>query len=164
MKLTRNLQHGFTIVELLIVMSFFGILAGLATISLMNVRQSTSIDASLNILIAELREQQIKAMVGDTEGRNTLDNYGIHFGNNSLTYTVFHGTYSPSETSNRTVSLTDTMEVSTAFPDTEVIFEKGSGNVVGFVDGSNTITITDPTTGSQRIITINRYGVITAIN
>lgn len=163
MKLPRKFQYGFTLVELLIVMSFFGILAGLATISLMNVKQSTSIDASLNILIAELREQQIKAMVGDTEGRSTLDTYGIHLGDNVTSYVVFHGTYSPSESSNRTVSLTDAMEVSTTFPNDEIIFEKGSGNIAGFVNGSNTITITDPTSGAQRSISFNRYGVIDVV-
>ena len=161
----RNIENrGFTLIELIIVMTFFGILMGLATINLLNVKQSSSIEASLNILIADLREAQIKAMVGDTEGRGALDTYGIHFGSNSQTYVIYHGTYSSSESTNFTVSLTDTMRVSTTFPSTEIVFQKGSGEIVGFVNGSNTVTLTDPTNNRTKTITFNKYGVITAIN
>jgi len=49
------------------------------------------------------------------------------------------------------------------FPQDEIIFEKGSGEINGFVDGQNTIIIQDSSNTNHVTITINKLGVITQI-
>ncbi len=159
-----GVRRGFSLVELLITIGIFSSLIGFATLNFYKAKHSSSFSSALSVLVADLQEQQVKAMVGDTEGRGVADNYGIHF--QTTSYTIFHGTtYSLSDTSNFTVTLPDTIEVaSTTFTSSQVIYTKGSGEVSGFVNGSNTVTLRDTNEGSQKTITINRYGVITGIN
>ena len=146
-------DSGLTIVELLIAMAIFSILIAIPTISLVNVKHKTSVTSVVNTFIADLKEQQLKAMVGDTEGRGTTDNYGIHF--TSTSYVLFHGTYSAVEPTNFTVSLSDTAQFNPIPSD--LIFTKGSGEI----GGTATITIKDSVDNNQHAITLNRYGVIT---
>jgi len=155
-------MKGFSLIEYLLVMAIFAILAGLITINLVNTHHRVSLDTSVNTLLADLHEQQLKAMTGDTEGRMTTDPYGIVFGTNS--YTLFHGTYSPSASDNFTVSLGQQIQFGTVtFPSSQIIFLKGSGEISGFSNGQNTITVEDTTDSNQKTITINRYGVVTGI-
>ncbi|MBA3723842.1 MAG: type II secretion system protein [Candidatus Levybacteria bacterium] len=155
-------QKGFTLIELIIVMGIFATLTGLSTISLMNVQHKSSLTATVNTLTADLRSQQLKAMVGDTEGRAAVDTYGINLATN--TYTLFHGTFSSMESTNFAVNVPSTIQVTTTLPNSQIIFLKGSGEVSGFVNGSNTITLRDTVNGSQSTITVNRLGVITGVN
>lgn len=158
-----SLQAGFTIIEALLVMSIFIILAGLSTINLLNAKQSTSLSTSVDTFIADLKQQQLKAMVGDTEGRVASGNYGIFLGVDK--YTFFHGTYSSSEPSNFNASLGDSIQFTNiTFPTPQIVFLQGSGEVDNYTDGSNTITIKDIVGNNQKVITINEYGVVTAIN
>ena len=159
---TINFQRGFSLVELIISMTVLAILLGIVTLNLNTAQQNTTNVSTIDTLIADLSQQQIKAMVGDTEGRSTLDNYGIYF--NNATYTLFHGAYSALESTNFSVNLPTTQHFTTTFPGNQVIFLKGSGEISGFTAGQNTITVANTTSGQQKIIQINRYGVITAIN
>lgn len=156
-----SIQQGITLVELIVVMAIFTTLIGLTTINLLGAKQQASLSTSVDTLITDIKEQQVKAMVGDTEGRGNTDKYGIHFETN--TYTLFHGTYTPGDSSNSVISLGDSIQFSTvSFPSSQLIFSKGSGEVSG--SGSNTIVVQDISNGSTKTITINRYGVVTGIN
>lgn len=151
-----RLQAGFTIVEALLVMSIFIILTGLSTINLLKAKHSSSLSASVDTFIADLKQQQLKAMVGDTEGSGAISDYGIHF--ETTSYTLFRNTYEG--TTDFIVKLPDTIQISTGFTDSQIIFQKGTGEVL---NAPNTITLRDPLDGSQKEITINVYGVITQI-
>lgn len=153
---------GFTLVEVILTMSVFLILLGIVTLNLNTARTQATLSTTLETLIADLNQQQIKAMVGDTEGRTEMDTYGIHFATDS--YTLFHGTYSESEPSNFSISLPNTQEVSTTFPNSQIIFLEGSGEISGYNANNNTITVRDTNTGEQRTIEFNRYGVVTRVN
>jgi prepilin-type N-terminal cleavage/methylation domain-containing protein len=70
-------RTGFTIIELMIAMGIFVIITSLVTINLLNAQHIASIDSTVTTLIADLKQQQVKAMTGDTEGRGITDQYGI---------------------------------------------------------------------------------------
>jgi type II secretory pathway pseudopilin PulG len=157
-------QTGITLIELLVVISILIVLTGLTTINVLHARHQSILTASVDTFIADLKQQQLKAMVGDTEGRNDSDNYGIHFGTN--TYTLFHGTYSSNDQTNSTIQLGDNIQLSSiTFPGSQIIFLKNSGEISGFDQNpnKNTITLVDISNNLQKKITINRYGIITKI-
>jgi hypothetical protein len=136
-------------------MAIFLILAGLGTINLAGAKQQASLSTTVDTLVSDLREQQLKAMVGDTEGSGSgsASNFGIHFG--TTNYTLFRGTYG---TGNFIVNLGDQMQVGT--PGTEVVFTKGTGEI----GGTFQVTLKDVSNSNTKTITLNRYGVVTVIN
>lgn len=153
----RSLQPGFTLTELLITMTIFATLAGIATMSLVGAKQRTSLNTSVEMVSADLRQQQLKSMVGDTGGRTTPDRYGIHFGTSE--YTLFHGsTFNLLESSNFTVQLGD--NITFVSPPTDLIFDRVSGELS--VGGN--IILRDNTTKATKTLQFNKYGVITSVN
>lgn len=154
---------GFTLIEVLAVISILLVIGGIATISLVLVNRNANLNSSVDLITADLRQQQLKAMTGDTEGRSASDNYGLYFSTNN--YVLFHSSYSQSESSNFKVNLGDNLEfVNVTLPGSQIIFGRGSGDVVGFTNGSNTFTLRDKTNNNQKTITINRYGAVISIN
>ena len=65
----KNNLQSFTLVEVVIVMGILFILFAFSAVSLIGVQQQTSLSTSLNTLVSDLKSQQLKALVGDTEGR-----------------------------------------------------------------------------------------------
>ncbi len=106
-----------------------------------------------------MKEQQIKAMVGDTEGTASVSAYGVHF--DTATYTLFRNTYG---TGNFVISLPSTIHISSTFPSPQIIFATGSGELTNYVSNSATITFSDTADNSQKVITLNKYGVVTNVN
>jgi prepilin-type N-terminal cleavage/methylation domain-containing protein len=150
-----KLEKGFTLVEVALVVSLFLILVGIATVNLFQFQHKSQLPATVNSFIADYKEQQIKAMVGDTEGSSAVSNYGIHF--DTTSYTLFRNTYG---TGNFAISLPSSIQVSTTFSNSQVVFQKGTGEL----GGTGTITFLDAANGGQTRLTINKLGVITAIN
>jgi len=161
MEYLKKGQAGFTLPELLIVMGILAILFGFITPNLLHFRQRAVLNTTVDTLVSDLKSQQTKAMVGDTEGRADSDHYGIYF--ESKRYTLFHGiAFDPLDTSNFSIDLEQSQTFSDInVPDSSIIFSKGSGEVLGFISGSDNITLTDSTNGNQIIIQINAYGAIT---
>lgn len=156
-------QAGFSLIEVITVMSIFILVTGLTTINLLNAKHISSLTTSVDIFIADLKKQQLKAMLGDTEGRSSSDKYGIFF--NEKKYTLFHGDYYATDSANFTISLGDNIEFSNiTFPSSQIIFLQGNGEIENYTDGTNMITIKDIIDNNQKTITINRYGVVTEIN
>lgn len=157
-------RRGVTFVEIIVVIGILITLIGMASISFVPVRSGASLNTAITTLLADLKSQQIKAMVGDTEGTGANENYGIYFEQNK--YTLFRGSgYSPSDPSNFSVVIDEQVEISgILFPSSSIIFSIGNGDVIGFSSGQNSITLRDTTSGQQKTIIINRYGVITSVN
>jgi type II secretory pathway pseudopilin PulG len=145
-------------VEILLVMSIFAAMTALATVSLGNFQHKTQINAAVNSLVTDLREQQVKAMVGDTEGSAIPSDYGVHF--SSTNYTLYRASYG---TSDFVINLPSTLTVTLASPSSELVFLKGSGEIPGHTDISAVVTLQDTVDGNRKRIIINRYGVVTAI-
>lgn len=150
-------QHGFSITELLLIMGVFALLFGFASLNLLGIRSKTSLGTSVDVLLSDMKGQQIKAMTG-TEGG---DNYGVHFQTNS--YVLFKSSFNPSNPDNFEVTLDD-ITVDTTLPGSEVVFSKISGEVTGFNPSGNTIRFSSSSSTDQKIITLNRFGVVRGVN
>jgi prepilin-type N-terminal cleavage/methylation domain-containing protein len=151
-------RAGFTLVELLIVMGVIAVLGGLATVNLFQPQAAANVSSIVDKLVADLKSQQTKAMAGDTWGAGSAQEHGIYV--QSGEYTLFKGgAYSAVDTDNIDIETEGGVTLSTTLPSTQVVFAKGSGEVNGFTNGSNTITITG--TGGTKTVTINRYGAVT---
>ena len=157
-------QRGFTLIELLVVLSISLTLIGVATFNMFRLGDNVSSTINLDVITSDLKSQQLKAMIGATEGRSSADSYGIYF--QPTQYVLFHGTtYSESDSSNFIVALPEDLEIqSTTMPDNTVIFSQLSGEISGFSGTDQTVTLSSINTNQQRTITLNRYGVITDIS
>lgn len=157
----RIFSGGYTLPELLITMGIFAILVSLVTINLTYSQQNQTNDTTITTLISDIKEQQLKAMVGDTEGRATPDVYGIYFEANR--YTLFHGnTYSASDPTNFVINLNPTLQFIPI--NKTLLFLKLSGQVSGYSSGANTITLKNTTTNDQKTIRFNQFGIVTQLN
>jgi prepilin-type N-terminal cleavage/methylation domain-containing protein len=156
----RGSQQGFTLIETLLVMGILGLLFGIGLLSIGNIQVVTQNTASSSVIISDLKTQQIKAMVGDTEGRGVPDNYGIKI--LSDRYILFHGmTYSATDTANFSIPIASGYTLASTFPSTTILFASNSGELVNFSQGQDTITVTHTASSKQQIIRLNKYGTIT---
>lgn len=158
------MKKGIGLIEIIIVVGILLTLIGIASIGAAPVRNRAPLDTSVSTLITDIKSAQIKAMVGDTEGRPAPDAYGVYFDGDS--YVLFHGpNYSAADTSNFRVNLSDGISlVNVLFPSSQVIFASGSGEIVGFSGGNNQVTIRDTIIGKNKTLTLNRYGAIISAN
>lgn len=150
---------GVSLIETIIVISVFATLISLVTLSLVNVRSKTSVNTALRSFITDIKNQQIKAMVGDTEGRGIPDIYSVYIKPES--YTLFHGAnYSFGDAGNFVIKIPDGYALSTTFPSDKITFSSRSGEIENYVNGQNSIVFTESASGKQNIIRINKYGTV----
>lgn len=153
-EIKKWVSSGFTLVELVIVTSITIILLGFITINLVRSQQKTSLASVREILLTDLKEQQIKAMVGETEGRLDSDSYGIHFDLDR--YVLFHGTtYNSSDPSNYIKNLDQNMRFNNS--GYNVIFSRLSGEI----PTPTTIELEDISNSEGIEINLNELGVVT---
>ncbi|OGH17859.1 MAG: hypothetical protein A3C22_03285 [Candidatus Levybacteria bacterium RIFCSPHIGHO2_02_FULL_37_10] len=131
-------------------------LLGFITISLVNSQQTASLTSVEEILLADLKQQQLKSMIGDTEGRATSDSYGIHFDSNR--YILFRGLiYLSADTSNSAIDLGDNVQF--VSPGFDIIFSKINGEIAA----SAVIELMDSTNSRLKRIHLNTLGTITQV-
>lgn len=153
-------QAGLTLVELLLVVGILSVLFGIGFVGISNTQAIFTNNSSASVLISDLKNQQVKAMVGDTEGRGIPDNYGIKILSNK--YVLFHGnTYNAADSANFSVPVDTGYTLNTTFPNTTALFASNSGELVNFVSGQNSITLEDTRSGQNKTIQINKYGTVT---
>jgi prepilin-type N-terminal cleavage/methylation domain-containing protein len=153
----RTAASGFTAVEMLVVLVIISVLFALTTINLGQAQTSTNMVSVTNKMLADLKSQQLLAMVGGDGGTTSQQPQGIYV--QSGGYTLFAGSsYNGSDPNNFTVDV-GPFTLSTTLPSNQVVFETGDGAVTGFTSGSNTITIAR--SGSTQAITLNRFGAVT---
>lgn len=161
---TKTKQKGFTLIELVIIMGILLLLFGFVMVNLLQEENIVSVNASVDILISDISSQQTKAMAGKSDGVSSGNGYGIYF--ESDRYTLFKGnTFSATDSANFTVILEENIVFSNvAFPNDIVVFSALSGEVNGFSDGNNTITIANVQGQEIKTITLNRYGVVKSVD
>lgn len=152
-------QAGFSFVEVIMTLLLLVVLTGLAAMSTALTFNRVKIASELTTLLADLRQMQIKAMSGEIESGATNKAYGLWIGESE--YQVFQG-----ETRSGSVDL-GTFEIegatfSSTFSNDEVVFASGSGQILNFTPGQNTITIYKTGSLQQQTVTLNSYGVVTA--
>jgi prepilin-type N-terminal cleavage/methylation domain-containing protein len=161
---TFTKQGGFTLIEFIVVMGIFAVISSLIGNSLLTSSNHASLDSTVNTFIADLRQQQLKAMVGDTQGLGQNNNYGVYFKPNA--YVLFTGsTYQSTGSANFSVSLPgNTQFANILFPSSQVVFLQGSGEVQNYLNASSSVALKNTYYGTAKTITLNRYGVVTGIN
>lgn len=163
MKAAVKNQNGLTLIEMLLVLGILSILFTISFISITNIRVVSGNNSLYTVVISDLKNQQVKAMTGDTEGRGVPDNYGVKIFSNK--YVLFHGiTYKPADTANFSIPVDTGYSLSTTFPNSTVLFASESGQLVGFVNNQNTITITSTPSGQTKTMHLNGFGTITSVN
>lgn len=157
-------QYGYSLIEVLVIITLFIILSGLTTITLLNSQHTASSQAALVSFITDVKGQQVKAMQGDTEGRNSPDYYGIHIA--STSYTLFHGiSFNPADSTNLTIPLDGTLQFnSVTFTNSNIIFIPISGEIYGYSSAANTLVLQDTTNQQKKTLQFNYLGVLTNIN
>lgn len=153
------MKKGFTLVELIVVLGILMALFALGSINLLNSERKSASAALANTLISDIRGQQLKSMLRDSDGQAVPDSFGVYIEPNQ--YVLFQGdSYNSSNPSNVVIPLDQNIQLSTNFPSSALVFASGSGEVVGFVEGSDQITLQSPTDTNSVGLVINRYGVV----
>ncbi len=150
-----KITSGFVFGELLVVLAIIATLFAIGVVNLMRLQPRATLTSFVPTIVADLKDQQIKAMLGG--------DHGVVFSSDS--YTLFYGVnYNPSDPTNVAIPApSPLLIVAVTFPSSQVVFQKGSGDIAGFVPGANTVTIGDTVTGNQQTITVNRFGVVSSV-
>ena len=148
----------FTFIELMVVLAIIAVLTSIISINLSNLIPRANLFTTTDILIAEIRHQQLRAMNREKNNEKLASEYGIHV--QAKQYTLFSGsTYDVNDPNNLVNEIESTLELSTNFPDQIIVFAQGSGEILNFNNSLNTISVIDNNTGQVESITFNLYGV-----
>ncbi len=157
------MRKGFTLIEVIVVLAIVSTLFAMTIVSLNSFQQNTYQNTSEDVFLSDLRLQQLKSMTGDNNSSSTVEPFGVYFSSNS--YTLFRGnTYSASDPENFTVELNPNLSFSVIeFNDSQIVFARNSGEIIGFTPDNDTITIHNSITLEDSMITLNKLGVITQV-
>ncbi|MDP1743574.1 MAG: type II secretion system protein [Candidatus Amesbacteria bacterium] len=134
------MTKGFTLIEMIVVIGIGLVILTTTTVLLLGgQRRVVKISAEEQIL-SDIRSVQTKAMSG-------LGAQSISFANNSYT------------TDNYVVNLDNNIQLTTTFAGSSIVFLAVSGEINNYVSGSDTVSITDATDDTKRVIHFNKYGV-----
>jgi len=154
--------NGFTFIELIVATGVVATLIGLIVINSLGAQRRSTLTQNVNILISDLRSQQTKTMTGAEDHGVVTTGYGIYF--ESDEYTMFSGSsYRVDNQSNAVVTLDPTVTMTTRFPGNTVTFLPKSGEIFGYTEGLNTITLQWTDSMERQTIHLNLYGTISSI-
>lgn len=152
---------GFVFIELVVVLGILSVLFGLATVNVFRLLHRPPVVASMDVLTSDLRSAQIRAMIGETNGVATTD-FGVVV--ETVRYILFAGSvYNAADGANVVTTLPTGVTASTTFPNGQLVFSRRSGDIAGFINGQNTITLRKSSTTEQQVIQINRFGAVVGV-
>lgn len=152
----RLKSAGFTLIELLLAMAIAAMLFGISSILLSGLIPRANLNSVTEILAAELRSQQLKAMIGEDSANGDPDEYGVYI--ESGQYTLFEGaTFDVNSPSNFVVDLPSSISLQSQ-PSQSIVFSRLSGEILGYTSAQS-ITIVDSLTGESQTLNLNIYGV-----
>src|SRR3990167_3591800 len=99
-------------------MGIFVILASFATINLLGPQRSADLNSTVISIVADIKQQQARSMLGDSGGGSSAVLHGIYFESNR--YTLFKGlVYNAADPKNFVVDLSSGLTLATAFPSSQ---------------------------------------------
>jgi len=78
----RKLQTGFTVIELILVIAILSLVFALISFNWVASLPKQNLNSAVEVLVADLKQQQLEAMVGIDSGGGGLMNHGIYFNTN----------------------------------------------------------------------------------
>ncbi len=159
--MTRNVQKGFTIIELVVVVVLFITISAFVTTNLIGAQHSASLSTAMSILVADIKNQQSLALTGKNSLGSNGNYFGVHFDTNS--YTLFSGSvYNPSGSNNQTINLDPEFQFTNiTLTNDNLIFIPLNGEVYGYSSNTNSVELLDTVSNQQKILQFNYLGVIT---
>lgn len=153
-------QAGFTLIEIIVVIAVFVILFTVSTVALTGLIPKANFVTSHQTILSDIKNQQLKAMVGDTNGAGDGSAYGIYLETNQ--YTLFTGSaYNPSATDNILVELPPNLSISEiTFPSSSLVFLQNSGEISGFNDLTSSFKLINVNTNEEHLVDLNKLGVV----
>lgn len=156
--------RGFVFIELIIILGIISVLVAIAIVSVSGSGRKATLTAAIDMIIADAKSQQTKAMSVETIGGTPQSGYGVRF--ESGQYTLFSGeSFLPSDPGNLVVPLGSRVRITGInLPDGQLIFASRSGEIMQFDPDSDSTTLTQIDSLETTTIEWNRYGIITAVN
>ena len=156
-----RVNAGFTLIELLLVIGIISVLLAIGALLSMNLIPRASLTAQSNTVTADLRQQQLKAMMGGRSSHQEVaSTFGVHISDHA--YTLFTGEqYDPNADGNLVMVVEEPNQISSSFPNNTIIFSAGSGEIANYNAQQCSITIEDASLGETITLTLNQYGIIT---
>jgi prepilin-type N-terminal cleavage/methylation domain-containing protein len=159
MEIPKKVLHkGFTLIELIVSMAILLVLFALTSINLTRIPSASNHAASFLNLLSDVRYQQTLAMSGSTGNSEESQNFGIRFEPDG--YILFTGAvYNPSDNSNFAISLDPPLTLTNiTFPDGVVVFSGGSGEILNYTNGSDSVSLTNSLTSEVKELRLNKNG------
>ena len=162
----KNLNGGFTLMEVIIVVGLIGMIFGLTAFVSINSYRGSSFRNERDALIGVLGRARNQAMNNTCLGGCTDSKpHGVHITVND--YTIFQGaTYNSADPLNEVIKKDSSISIqglgTTSF--TDVIFTQLSGDISTLPSGIWDLTLINVTTGQNSKITTASYGQITWTN
>jgi len=145
-----NREKGFSLIELLIVIGIFIVLAGLTMPVFLNLYQKRDLNSETRKVLANIQEVRSKAMT------ENLD-YGVKFETNS--YSTFRGNSFGEGEDIIQYIISDNLSFSLIeIPNGEVVFRAVNGEIIDFSIDDNSVVISN--SSEIKTIQFNRLGVI----
>ena len=165
-KLLKQAQNGFTMIEVILVVSLFTMILAFSVPNLFSPLDSSRTNSLTEDVVSLLKEAQAKAINSDTLGQLTSSNYGVHF--DTAAYTLFKGNvYSSADSSNFSVVVPNGLVVSPNLPCVSLptdcnnlIFSQITGEVYNFDPTKNSLCLKTANNNSSFLITTNYLGVL----
>ena len=152
-------KKGFTLVELLVVMGLISLLLAVSSLLLLNLIPKASLTTQAEKLVAELRNQQLRAMTGQIGSAGTAQSQGAYFAGDR--YVLFSGTsYNATDPENFEIILDQPLQIESTLPTPQVVFLAGSGEIDSYDPALDRITIRNPASNESVAIEFNQYGII----
>jgi len=150
---------GFTLIELLLVIGLLAIVLTISSINLIKPQRHANLNSAIQSVVSSIAEAQNRSATGDASIDSQTKNWGVHF--EPTTYTLFAGSYQVGNPNNFEQTLPQNISFSTiTFPNREIIFEKVSGEVLGFNQNASQIVVTDSISGNSVTLSINKLGAV----
>lgn len=155
------MNKGYTFIEVSLVLAVLAILMTISTVSLLGVQEQSFVHKSIELLLSDLKLQQISAMSGGQNSAGVQSASGIYFETHS--YTLFKGdSYVEGAPGNFSILLENGLEFGSIAGES-IIFAKGSGEIINYSENIDTIDIVRSDRTNPAVIKMNELGIVTLI-